>query len=86
MTKNVMILSHEGNVRIDEAPQSITKNEIIEKVRRVLNDRCGKALTNLNNVEYYKNNEISEFLDESFGNFNPIPYDFYIAVHWDELT
>ena len=55
--KDYLILSHEGNVKILDIPNNVSKSEIIEIARRVICDTI-KPVTHLNNVKTYKNYEI----------------------------
>ena len=51
--KDYLVLSHEGNVKILDIPNSISKTKIIEVARRVICDTI-KPVTHLNNVKTYK--------------------------------
>ena len=55
--KDYLVLSHEGNVKILDIPNNISKSKIIEIARRVICDTI-KPVTQLNNIEIYKNYEI----------------------------
>ena len=55
--KDYLVLSHEGNVKILDIPNNVSKSEIIEIARRVICETI-KPVTHLNNVKTYKNYEI----------------------------
>ncbi|KEI12753.1 hypothetical protein [Clostridium novyi] len=67
--KDVMILSYEGNVRINDAPNNATQSDIIEVARKVLeevlNNRYedrAEPLMRLSNIEYLTEKEMYEHL------------------------
>lgn len=79
--KDYLILSYEGNVKIQNIPNCVSKSDIIEVARRVICENK-KPITALSNIEIYKNYEIFEFLDQTFK--GDIPNDFYLCVDYSD--
>ena len=79
--KDYLVLSHEGNVKILDIPNNVSKSEIIEIARRVICDTI-KPVTHLNNIETYKNYEIEE-LEERFCK-GDVPDDYIIVVYYED--
>lgn len=82
--KDVLIMSYEGNVEICDTPTNAKKFDLIEIARMVIMDKKNKPLTDLNNVEYYVNDEIYKVQTKLFGEFGDIPDDFRIFVDYED--
>ena len=65
--KNVLILSYEGNVKINNIPQNMKRDTVIDVARLALQGKLNKPLTNLNNIEYYVNSQIYNYLNKRLG-------------------
>ena len=79
--KDYLVLSHEGNVKILDIPNSISKTKIIEVARRVICDTI-KPVTHLNNVKTYKNYEI-DIVEKEFFEFSP-PEDYIMIAFYED--
>ena len=79
--KDYLVLSNEGNVKILDIPNNISKSKIIEIARRVISDTI-KPVTQLNNIVTYVNNEI-EFFERVYfdGKF---PKVFATTVYYED--
>ena len=75
--KNVLVLSYEGNVEVNNIPQNIKREDIIEIARLALQDELNKPIVNLCNVEYFVNDEIYKYYERKFG--YDTPEDFLTA-------
>ena len=63
--KDYLVISSEGNVKILDIPNNVSKLEIIEIARCVVCDTI-KPVTHLNNVKTFKNYEIDDVEKELF--------------------
>lgn len=79
--KEYLVISYEGNVKVVNIPNCISKNDIVEIARMVICENI-KPVTILNNVETYKNYEIVEFIQQTFN--GDIPNDFYMCVDYSD--
>ena len=79
--KDYLVLSHEGNVKILDIPNNISKSKIIEVARRVICDTI-KPVTHLNNVKTYKNYEI-DIVEKEFFEFSP-PEDYIMIAFYED--
>ena len=79
--KDYLILSHEGNVKILDIPNNVSKSKIIEIARRVICDTI-KPVTHLNNVKTYKNYEI-DIVEKEFFEFSP-PEDYIMVAFYED--
>ena len=79
--KDVMILSYEGTVRINDAPSNATQSALIEIAREVLEEVRKKAIVTLSNIEYLTEKEMYSHIHklEEMG----IEED-YISVDWED--
>jgi hypothetical protein len=84
--KDVMIVSFQGIVRINNAPQNARRSELIEHARYLLSNKFTCGLTGLANLEYLVNNEIFERLENNFGDASETPDDYYdFEVEWEDI-
>ena len=79
--KDYLISSHEGNVKILDSPNNVSKSEIIEIARRVICDTI-KPVTHLNNVKTFKNYEIDEVEKELFE--LSLPEDYVMVAFYED--
>lgn len=79
--KDYLVLSHEGNVKILDIPNNVSKSKIIEIARRVICDTI-KLVTHLNNVKTYKNYEIDD-VEKEFFEFSP-PEDYIMVAFYED--
>ena len=79
--KDYLGLSHEGNVKILDIPNNVSKSKIIEIARRVICDTI-KPVTHLNNVKTYKNYEIDD-VEKEFFEFSP-PEDYIMIAFYED--
>ena len=79
--KDYLVLSNEGNVKILDIPNNISKSKIIEIARRVICETI-KPVSQLNNIVTYVNNEI-EFFERVYfeGKF---PKVFCTTVYYED--
>lgn len=79
--KDYLVLSNEGNVKILDIPNNISKSKIIEIARRVICETI-KPVSQLNNIEIIKNREIDELEERLFdGKF---PKVFCTTVYYED--
>lgn len=82
--KDVLIMSYEGNVRINNVPKNIKENDLVDIARRVIMKEKNKSINTLNNVEYHVNSEIYKVYINVFGD-REVEDDFEIRVDYDEV-
>lgn len=84
--KDVLIMSYEGNVRINDVPQNVKENKLIDAARLLLQEKLQKPLVDLMNVTYLKNSEIYDYLEKHFGGAIDTPEDFYdVRVKYEDI-
>ena len=75
--KNVLILSYEGNVLINDIPCNEKRENIIEIARVALQNKLNKSIVSLCNVEYFVNDNIYKYYEKKFN--DDVPGDFLDA-------
>ena len=79
--KDYLVVSSEGNVKILDIPNNVSKLEIIEIARRVICDTI-KPVIHLNNVKTFKNYEIYEVEKELFE--LSLPKDYVMIAFYED--
>ena len=82
--KDVLIMSYEGNIRINNVPRNIKENDLVDIARRVIMKEENKSITTLNNVEYHVNSDIYKVYINVFGD-REVEDNFEIRVDYDEV-
>lgn len=82
--KDVLIMCYEGNVRINNIPGNIKRNDVIDIARRVIMKDKNRLLADLCNVSYYVNDEIYKVYEKRFGNYE-VEEGFEIRVEYEDV-
>lgn len=70
MCKDVLVSTYHGSVFLKNVPNNKKKKDVLEIVRKILNEdilkrNCSNLLTDLYNVDYYVNVKAREYIEQN---------------------